>query len=122
MKVTSLDREAVRKKLKRAVGDLARQRPEIEKVILFGSLTGDRAVPGSDADLLFVLSSSDLPFLARIPFYIPEGCMVGVDVFPYTKAEVDEMLASGNSFVTRALSEGVEIYNRQFKSSHVLAP
>jgi predicted nucleotidyltransferase len=112
VKVTSLDREAVRKNLERAIGDLVRQRPEIERVILFGSLTRGRAVPGSDVDLLFVLSSSELPFLARIPLYIPEGCMIGVDVFPYTKAEVDDMLASGNSFVTRALSEGVEIYSR----------
>jgi hypothetical protein len=92
-----------------AVKDLARRRPEIERVLLFGSLATGRAVPGSDADLLIILKSSDRPFLDRIPVYTPEGCRIGIDVFPYTGAEVQRMLAAGNWFLKRALAEGVEL-------------
>jgi predicted nucleotidyltransferase len=61
---------------------MAHRRPEIERVLLCGSLATGRAVPGSDADLLMILTYSDLPFLSRIPRYIPEGCGIAVDVFP----------------------------------------
>jgi predicted nucleotidyltransferase len=110
VKITYLDREEVRKSLKQAVAALARRRPEVERVILFGSLATDRAVPGSDADLLMMLTHSDRTFLDRIPRYIPEGCRIGVDVFPYTQAEIAAMQAAGNAFLRRALAEGVELY------------
>jgi len=111
VKITYLDRGAVLDQLKQAVIALARRRPEIERVILFGSLATGRAVPGSDADLLVILTHAEQSFLARIPRYIPEGCRIGVDVFPYTHAEVAEMQAAGNPFLTRALAEGVEIFH-----------
>jgi len=63
VQVIHLDREEVRKNLKRAVAALACRRPEIERVLLFGSLASSRAVPGSDADLLMILSRSDRSFL-----------------------------------------------------------
>lgn len=93
--------------------ELARRRPEIERVLLFGSLATGRAVPGSDADLLIILKDSDCRFLDRIPLYIPDACGIGVDVFPYTQVEVDAMLADGNWFIRRALAEGIEIYARR---------
>ena len=110
MKVTYLDAEAIRSELGRAVDAMARQRPEIRRVLLFGSLASGRAAPGSDADLLVVLSSSDRSFLDRMPLYTPAGCSVAVDVFAYTRAEIDSMQRAGNWLVTRALAEGVEIY------------
>jgi len=110
VKITYLDRALVLEQLKQAVIALARLRPEIERVILFGSLATGRAVPGSDADLLVLLSHSDRPFLARIPLYIPERCRIGVDVFPYTQTEIQEMQTVGNPFIRRALAEGVEIF------------
>lgn len=110
MKVTWLDRKAARAEVERAVKALVRERPEVERVILFGSLATGDAVPGSDADLIVILGDSDLPFLERIPRYMPSDCAIGVDVFPYTRAELDRMLADGNWFVRRALAEGVEIH------------
>lgn len=107
--VTWLDRAAVLEALRREVQVLARVRPEIQRVVLFGSLATGSAVPGSDADLLIVLRSADRPFLDRIPLYTPEGCPVGVDVFPYTQDEIERMLAGGNAFVRQALNEGVEL-------------
>lgn len=83
------------------------RRPEIEQVILFGSLARGEAVPGSDADLLVILSSSEQPFLERIPRYLPDGLPVGVDVFPYTRQELTHMLADGNHLITQAVEEGI---------------
>jgi predicted nucleotidyltransferase len=90
---------------------LTHRRPEIERVLLFGSLATGRAVPGSDADLLMILTHSDLPFLSRIPRYMPEGCGIAVDVFPYTHAEIEAMQAADNHFLKRALAEGLEIFS-----------
>jgi predicted nucleotidyltransferase len=111
VKVIYLDREAVRENLKQAVEALARRRPEIERVLLFGSLATGCAVPGSDADLFIMLTHSDRRFLDRIPLYMPEGHRVAVDVFPYTHAEIEKMRAAGHPFLTRALAEGIEIFS-----------
>ena len=50
---------------------------------LFGSLARAEAVPGSDADILIVLASSDLPFPERSVYYQPEFCGIGADVLAY---------------------------------------
>ena len=83
--------------------------PEIERALLFGSLQRGDAVPGSDADVLLVLRTTDLPFSERAAAYRPEGVGIPVDLFVYTRTELDGMLADGNRFVGRALAEGTEL-------------
>jgi predicted nucleotidyltransferase len=112
VKVISFDAELARRRIAQAVSELARRRPEIDRVVLFGSLARGDAVPGSDADLVIVLARSDRPFRDRIPLYIPEGCPVPVDVFPYTREECAAMLESGHGFLRRVLAEGIPIYER----------
>ena len=56
--VIYLDREAVIEKTRAAVDALAHQHAEIVRVVLFGSMARGDAVPGSDVDLLMVLSES----------------------------------------------------------------
>ena len=92
---------------------MAVNRPEVEEIWLFGSLARGDAVPGSDADLLLVLSSSDLPFLERYAFYIPNDCGVGVDVLAYTRHELALMRAEGNFFAEQALLEGICLFRRK---------
>ena len=82
---------------------------EIEQVILFGSLARGEAAPVSDADLLVILSWSVQQFLERIPRYLPVGLPVGVDVFPYTREEIDRMLAEGSLFIRQATREGIAL-------------
>ncbi|MBI4288151.1 MAG: nucleotidyltransferase domain-containing protein [Chloroflexi bacterium] len=91
---------------------MARQFPEIERILVFGSVARGQAVPGSDVDLLIVLKESSERPLDRIPRYIPSRFPVGVDVFPYTRQELDEMVGQNNFFVKRALKEGVELFRR----------
>ena len=88
---------------------LQAQPPEIERAVLFGSLQRGDAVPGSDADVLLVLRSTDLLFSERAAAYRPEGVGIPVDLFVYTRSELDDMLAAGNRFVSRALAEGRDL-------------
>jgi hypothetical protein len=91
---------------------MAASHPEVEEVWLFGSLARGDAVPGSDADLLVVLSETTLRFLDRFVAYQPGDCGIGVDVLAYTRAELAEMVASGNSFVRTAQAEGICLFRR----------
>jgi predicted nucleotidyltransferase len=104
-----LDRERVLAGLRAAVRRLKAAHPEIEEVLLFGSMARDEAVPGSDADLLVILSESDEPFLERIPRYLLDGVSVAVDVFPYTRVELETMSRAGNHFIGQALAEGIRL-------------
>ena len=83
--------------------------PEIERALLFGSLQRGDAVPGSDADVLLVLRTTDLSFSERAAIYRPEDIGVPVDLFVYTQDELNDMLADGNRFVSRALAQGRDL-------------
>ena len=83
--------------------------PEIERAVLFGSLRRGDAVPGSDADVLLVLRESALPFRDRCVYYAPPNVGIGIDIFAYTRSELDAMYASKNAFVRRALAEGMDL-------------
>ena len=111
--VTYFDDVGVRRAVDAYVHDTAAHHPELEEVILFGSLARGTAVPGSDVDLLLVLSASDRPFLERIPTFLPSGFPVGVDVFPYTRVEIERMKAEGNLFIRAALREGSVVFRRR---------
>jgi len=109
VKIHWLDSERTIDKLRVAARQIKAQHPEVERVLLFGSLARGQAVPGSDADLLIVLSAADESFIERIPRYLPARAPIGVDVFPYTQQEIDRMLVEGNPFIRRALDEGVPL-------------
>ncbi len=110
--VTYFDREGVRRALVEYVDMLAARHPELEEVVLFGSLASGTPVPGSDVDLLLILGHSDRPFRERIPLFLPAKFPVGVDVFPYTRAEVERMRQDVNPLIARALREGLTIFRR----------
>ena len=103
VKVFWLDRPLLLKRLRNAARTLSERHPEIERIVLFGSLARGDAVPGSDADLLIVVSHSNEAFLERTVRYRPAD----VDVVAYTREELAALLESGNSFVRQALREGV---------------
>ncbi len=111
--VTYFDREGVRQALEEYVRAVAARHPEVEEVILFGSAARGRPVPGSDVDLLLILSRSDRRFMDRIPVFLPGRFPVAVDVFPYTREEVARMTAEGNVLIRGALREGVTLFRRQ---------
>jgi predicted nucleotidyltransferase len=116
-RVTYFDKAAVRRALDDYVRRLAGH-PEVEAVILFGSLASGTPVPGSDVDLVVILTDSDRRFIDRIPAFLPTHFPVAVDVFPYTRAEVERMTREGNPFVQRALREGITLFERSPAAGH----
>ncbi len=112
VRVFSIDREAVTDQVRLAVERLALSHPEIQRVILFGSLVRDDYGPASDADLALILSHSDKPMRERIPDYLVLNIRICVDVFPYTQAEFDARLAEGDPFVRRILAEGKVLFKQ----------
>jgi predicted nucleotidyltransferase len=71
--------------------DLLAEHPEIEEVIVFGSFENDTYAPGSDLDVFIVLrDASDRP-RERIARFLPDRSFtVPVDVFPFTRSEMEE--------------------------------
>ena len=112
VRVTYFDRDAAFRAVAEHVWALAERDPEVEEVILFGSLATGRPVPGSDADLLIIVRRSARPFLDRMAAYLPTGLPVPVDVFPYTREEIERMSAEGNPFIRSALAGGIPLFRR----------
>ncbi|HEV8641939.1 MAG TPA: nucleotidyltransferase domain-containing protein [Methylomirabilota bacterium] len=112
VRITYFDKEAVHRALQEYVSALVERHPELEEVILFGSLVAGTPVPGSDVDLMLILRDSDRPFLERIARFPPSRFPVDVDVFPYTRAEIERMTAEGNWLVRSALRTGQTLFRR----------
>lgn len=82
--------------LKDAVTELGTARAEVQEVVLFGSAAAGTAVPGSDADVLIIISDSperpiDRPVSYR-PFFDSIG--VGADLFVVTREEMERAPAA----------------------------
>ena len=113
VKLFWLNLDEVKDRLTRAAHTLAKTHPEIGEVWLFGSLARGQAVPGSDADLLLVLEECDLPFLERGVQYQPEFCGVGIDLFAYTRTELEQMEKTGHQFLEKVKTERVCLFRRR---------
>lgn len=89
-----LDKEYIQGQLDKVINTL-RADPNVVRVVLFGSFAGNRAVPGSDVDILIVLRSDTRRFIDRITHYMDFFSDVGiaVDIFPYTIHELDNPVA-----------------------------
>jgi predicted nucleotidyltransferase len=96
-----------------AAANLAARCPEVTRVLLFGSYARNDYTLKSDLDLLVVLSSCDRGQPARLTGFLPDLPVYPIDVFPYTEAELDAAARTGDPFVKRALSEGIEVFRRE---------
>ena len=109
VKVFWLDRNLLKSRIRRAAGNLSRNDEQVVRVVLFGSVASDRALPSSDADILIVVRDSDLPFIDRSSrfreYFADIG--VGVDLFVYTEQEV----AAGTiPLAATALRTGIDLF------------
>ena len=89
-----LDKKYINCQIARAV-DTLRADQNIQKIVLFGSFAEDRAVPGSDVDILIITKTDSRRFIDRILYYLDafSDLGIGVDVFPYTVDELDNPVA-----------------------------
>ena len=101
-----LDKEYINYQLARAV-DTLRADQNIQKIVLFGSFAEDRAVPGSDVDILIITKADSRRFIDRIMYYLDafSDLGIGVDVFPYTVDELDNPVAVSAIRTGRVLFE-----------------
>ena len=109
MKVFWLDRNLLKSRIRRAAENLSRDHEAVIRVVLFGSVASDRALPSSDADILIVVRDTDLPFIDRAnrfrDYFADIG--VGVDLFVYTEHE----LAAGTlPLAATALRTGIDLH------------
>lgn len=80
-------------------------------VYLFGSLSEDRAVPGSDADVLVVLTSSDRRWMDRPLEYAEyfEGAGMPVELFCYTVEEIERVPLARRALGSGSRLAGAEV-------------
>ena len=97
--------------MKRVALALAGECPNVLEVRLFGSLAKGNYAPGSDADVLVVLREDARPLLDRIPEFLRRflDVSVPVEVFPYTRAELERMRRQGVSFMNSIDREGIRL-------------
>lgn len=86
--VRSVDEVAVRVAMDQYAAALFQQCPELEEIVVFGSMAEGNYAPGSDIDVLLVLSRSEDPVWERVPRLLPRSFPVPVDLFPYTREEL----------------------------------
>jgi predicted nucleotidyltransferase len=110
VKVTFTNREQIFKALENLIQEWTQQHPELEQVILFGSFARGDYFPGSDIDVLLVLEKSDQPLLNRIRKFLPSHFPVDIDVFPYTRDEIQRMINDPHNLIGQALSQGKQMY------------
>ena len=112
VRVIWLDREAAREAVRKSADRLVAERPEVRKVVLFGSLARGDAVPGSDADVL-IIAETDVRFIDRYLEYIDyfDQSHTGVELFVYTPEEAERM-AGEPTLVRTALREGIVVAAR----------
>lgn len=91
VKIFSVDVAAVRRGMDEYARELLATHPEVEEIVVFGSFENNTYAPGSDLDVFIVLQEANDSPRDRIPRFLPEKSLsVPVDVFPFTRAELEE--------------------------------
>lgn len=106
----SLYRAALDQALKEVTSFLS-AKPEVERIVLFGSYGAGRRDLFTDLDLLVVMSS-DLDFVSRTAqVYSQIAVAVDLDLLIYTPEEFEEQRHKG--FVRKILETGRVLYEKK---------
>ncbi len=85
-----------------------------DKIVLFGSRARGDARASSDYDLLIIQESDKPRYQRSAPlFALLSDLPAEVEIVVYTPSEVREWSQVPQAFVTRALREGVPLYERK---------
>jgi uncharacterized protein len=97
------------------------KRPEIEKVILFGSFASGTAHPDSDIDLMVITTHDTIPqsFRERMDLfnlvyeYLRKIAMnTPIDLIVYSKRMFQELIDSQNMFSKEIMQKGIVLYEK----------
>ncbi|HVR42110.1 MAG TPA: nucleotidyltransferase domain-containing protein [Thermoanaerobaculia bacterium] len=83
--------------------DLRARRPEIVRILWFGSRVTGRPTRSSDVDLCVIVSDSDRAFIERGAAFHPGPFPTGIDLFVYTEAEFAELARTSPGWVREIL-------------------
>ena len=88
-KARFLDKGRTLRKLSGIAARIKKKNPNVNKIILFGSLVSNEYTLRSDADIVIILKKDSARFIDRIPKFLLlfADAPVPVDVFPYTEEE-----------------------------------
>ena len=107
VKVFWLDQESLLREIHKVAREVGDKNENVMKIVLFGSLTEKRAVPGSDADILIVLRTDTKPFIDRMAEWLEKFTIdFPMEAFPYTEEEMN------NSFASQAMRTGITLFER----------
>jgi uncharacterized protein len=102
--IKSIDRSAVTAAVERWAAEVRERHAEVRRIVWLGSWVTGRPTPGSDVDLCLILTASDKPRRDRVPDYLPLGFPVGMDLFPYTEAELADLRQTSPGWYETILS------------------
>ena len=106
VKIKSSDPDVVISALNRWAEEIRQQKPAITAIGYFGSDATDSYAPGSDLDVLVILSKSSYRrSFDRTPELYPASFPVGVDVFAYTEEEIRKMNSDSNPWIVHIMNE-----------------
>ena len=114
VRVFRLDRDGTIARLRERAKRLLAASPDVVEVRLVGSLARGDARPGSDADLLVLLTDAHGSLLDRAARLAPyfAGAGVGCDVLAYTEAEWAQLQRERRRIVGAADAEGIVLARR----------
>ena len=106
--VKSNNQRSVEAALRRWACQVGESRPEVRRIIWFGSRVNGIPAPGSDVDVCIVLSGSNRSVRDRVGDYLPFGFPVGIDLFPYTESELERLRDDHPSWYA-AINSGIDL-------------
>jgi len=108
VEVRFIDRDAVLEDLRRAAAQARAAHPEIERVLLFGSLVRGNWTADSDADLIVVVDREFPDFLERSRYQI-HSKSIPTDTLVYSRTEFDELARTPGSLLAENLPFTIEL-------------
>ena len=111
VQIISLDRKLLLEQLHHIAEQLLREKPEVQDVRLFGSVSCGNATGLSDVDILLILKEcTEKDPVRRILLYLPYFSIGrDVDLLVYTTDELHGFLASGNLFFQQIWNESISL-------------
>ena len=110
VKIYSIDKEKLEKKLEEISKKIKKEKLEVEKIIVFGSFAKGNYTPFSDVDIAIIVRKSNKKFLERQDEFIEyfDDVEIDVNLIIYTKEEFEKLIKERNSFVKEIL-KGKEV-------------
>lgn len=117
VKVRYLNAPEIIKELRSIAEEICKKNDNILGIYLFGSLSKQIYAPGSDADILIILKQDNRRIIDRISEFLKFflNSHVAVDIFPYTREELQKMISYKNSFVLQVWKEKIKLVEKDYE-------